>query len=88
MCTYSTVAISLPTDVVVIGFSMNFYTVSEGAGTATLTVRVIIGTLQTQVSTVFSTSPGTAVGKLADKLRLACHRQQLVIVCDLSLSLS
>ena len=53
----------LPTGVVV-GFSSTSYTVSEDASTVTLTVRVISGTLQTQVSTVFSTSPDTAVGKL------------------------
>ena len=60
-----------------VGFSPTSYTVSEAAGTARLTVRVISGTLQSQVSTVFSTSPGTAVGKLVDNLRLVCHRQQL-----------
>ena len=61
-----------------VGFDPDSYTVSEAVGTATLTVRVISGTLQTQVSTVFSTSPGTAVGKLVDNLRLVCHREQLV----------
>ena len=66
----------LPTGVVV-GFGPTSYTVSEAAGTATLTVRVISGRLQTQVSTVFSTSPGTAVGKLVDNLELVCYRQQL-----------
>ena len=58
-----------------VGFSPTSYTVSEAAGTVTLTVRIISGTLQTQVSTVFSTSPDTAVGKLVDNMYKSCLSQ-------------
>ena len=61
-----------------VGFDPDSYTVSEADGTATLTVKVISGTLQTQVSADFSTSPDTALGKLVDYLKFVCHRQQLV----------
>lgn len=50
---------------VVIGFDPDSYCVVEEAGSVTLTVRVLSGVVLTQVSTQFSTSPGTAVSKLA-----------------------
>ena len=50
---------------VVIGFDPDSYSVLEDAGTATLTVRLLRGELQTEVSIQFFTSNGTAVGKLA-----------------------
>lgn len=50
----------------VIGFSQTSYTVSEAAATATLTVRIISETPETEVSAVFSTGADSAVGKLAD----------------------
>lgn len=49
-----------------VGFFPHSYTLSETDGIATLTVRVISGTIQTQVSTDFSTISGTAIGKLVD----------------------
>ena len=48
-----------------LGFDPDLYTVSEDAGIVTLTIRVFSGMLQTEVSTEFYTSLGTAVGKLA-----------------------
>lgn len=49
---------------VVIGFDQESYRVSEMAEVVTITVRLISGELQTQVSVLFSTSSGSAVGKL------------------------
>ena len=54
---------SLPTEVV-IGFDPEFYRVSEDEGTVTLTVRLLGGVLQTNVSILFSTNSESAVGKL------------------------
>ena len=48
-----------------IGFDPILYSVSEDAGTVTLSVRVLSGELQTQVSTQFFTSSDSAVGKLS-----------------------
>ena len=67
MCVHNDFSYELLPTGVVVGFKQSSYAVSESVRTATLTVMVISGTLQTQVSTVFSTSPGTAVGKLVDE---------------------
>ena len=52
----------LPTEVV-IGFVPSSYTVREDEGTVTLTVRVIRGRLDSDITVEFNTSPGTAVGE-------------------------
>lgn len=47
---------------------------SEADGIATLTVRVS-GALLTEISTEFSTSPGTAIGELVDATEVTKSRK-------------
>ena len=54
----------LPAEIV-IGFDPASYCVLEDAGMVTLTIKILNGILQTEVSTQFFTSPGTAVGELS-----------------------
>lgn len=46
-----------------IGFDPDSYTVNEGAGTVTLTARVISGSLERDVEIEFSTADDTAMGE-------------------------
>jgi hypothetical protein len=50
-------------DEVQIGFNPDSYTVNEGAGTVTLTARVISGSLERDVEIEFSTADDTAMGE-------------------------
>ena len=43
-----------------IGFDPESYIVGEAGGSATLTVRLISGTLERNVTVFFETNPGTA----------------------------
>ena len=52
----------------VIGFDPVSYTVNEGAGTVTFTVRVISGQLRRPVEIGFSTADGTALGTVQNVL--------------------
>lgn len=54
---------TFPTEVV-IGFNPESYRVAEDAGDINLVVCVLSGMLQTQVSVLFHTNPGSAVGEL------------------------